>query len=117
MDEILAAIVTICFLAGVFFSWYFVHSAKVKERLILIEKGVDISNLPQTGNFKFNFPWLKIGMIITGASLGFLSGFVLYIAGIIPERDSEFVVLSLSILFGGIGMILAHYMDKPKEQK
>jgi hypothetical protein len=117
MSEILFAIVIICFMAGLFLTWSFVHKAKVKERLLLIEKGVDVSNLPKNGKFKFIFPWLKLGIIITSASFGILLGLYLRELKILPSGIGEGLPLIFPYFFGGFGMILAYFIDKPKEQK
>lgn len=113
----LIGIVMICFMTGLFLTWFFVHKAGVNERLILIEKGVDLSNLPQRGKFKINFPWLKLGIVITCASLGLAIGiYIESFSEILKYYEGLFPLVSL-FLFGGIGMIVAHYLDKPKEQK
>ena len=100
------AFILIFFMACVFFTWFFIHQAKVKERMLLIEKGIDLSNFPKN-NFKFYFPWLKIGIIIISACLGLIFGLTY----------SGIYWLILMFLFGGIGMIIAHFVDKLKEQK
>jgi hypothetical protein len=122
MDTILIAILLIFFLTGLFFTWFFIHKARAKERLLLLEKGIDLSNLPQIGKFKFDFPWLKIGIITTSISIGaFLGIFLLSIPGVVKLIPQNFIypgdiIYGMLLLFGGIGMILANFLDKPKEQ-
>jgi len=108
METIALSIVFIFFMAGVFFTWFFIHKAKTKERLILIEKGIDLSQLPHERKFVDNFPWLKVGLVIAGMGLGLLILVPLEMVGM--EIGGVF-------LFGGIGMVIANYLDKPKEQK
>ena len=111
------AVVFMFFLAGVFFTWFFIHRARTKERMLLIEKGIDLSTLPKSGQFKvnFRFPWLKIGIIISCISLGCLIG-VMYMHNY-KQEIGEMLPPTFMFLFGGIGMILAHYLDKPKPQE
>ena len=108
METVMLSIVFIFFMAGVFFTWFFIHKAKTKERLMLIEKGIDISQLPQDNKFEINFPWLKVGIVIAGMGIGIFIGVNMFEIG---------AVAAGIFLFGGIGMIIANYLDKPKTQK
>lgn len=105
-------IITVAFIAAVFLTWFFIHKSKEKERLLLIEKGVDISKLPTRETFNFNFPWLKVGIVVTCTTIGLGIGIVLYEIGL----KTEGVPPILMFLFGGIGMIIAHYVDKPNDK-
>lgn len=110
---IILTILFLAFLTAIFLAWYFVQKSRERERHILIEKGVDISKLPETGAFQINFrfPWLKIGVIIVSASVGILTGLVLSGLG----WTSSEIIPVLLFLFAGIGMIIAHYIDGPNE--
>jgi len=126
-DFVIFAILVAIFLTGLFLAWFFSHRARVKERMMLIEKGIDISNLPQIGEFKFKFkfPWLKIGIVITGAAFGVVLGGFLEALQLFqrPEGSVPMLIrggmlpLIFLYLFGGIGMILAYFLDKPKAQQ
>lgn len=116
MYTIITAILFIFFLTGLFFTWFFIHKAKVKERMLLIEKGVDLNNLPKTTRFKFIFPWFKIGFLIASISFGCLLG-VLLMDKPFFHSIREGLPVILMFMFGGIGMILAYFLDKSKEQK
>jgi len=123
MDTIITAILLIFFLTGIFLTWFFIHRARAKERLLLIEKGIDFSGLTKSGKFKIYFPWLKIGIVITSISIGLSLGIILMtktsFVNSIP-RDIIYpgdIIYLIFFLFGGIGMILAHFLDKPKQPK
>ena len=88
-----------------FFVWYNIHRSKERERLLLLEKGIDYSDLPERSSFKFN--WLKMGCLITGASIGLILGY--FLEGTI--HDAQPIGM---FLFGGIGLIIAHFVDKPR---
>ena len=116
LQTILAAILFLLFMAGLFFAWFFSHRARVKERIMLIEKGIELSNLPKSGQSRIRFPWFKIGIVITSIATGLMLAVFLMA---IPFFDHLAVGLPIPLmfLFGGIGMILAHFLDKPKEQQ
>lgn len=108
MDGIILSIVFIFFMAGVFLTWFFSHKARVNERMMLIEKGMDLPARQPTKLFEGNFPWLRIGVVVIGIGLGLIIG----------EGNGSFVVTIGSIfLCGGIGMFLANFLDRPKVQK
>ena len=110
-------ILLVFFLTALFLTWFFTHKARVKERLLLIEKGIDLSTLPKSKNFKVFFPWLKIGIVITSISIGLLLGAFLVEMPAFSKIAGGQLPLLLIFLFGGIGMIFAYLIDKPKEQK
>ena len=112
------AVLLIFFFAGIFLTWFFIHKAKSKERIMLIEKGIDLSVLSKTDGQKinFHFPWLKIGIIITSISIGLLIGAFLTAIPFFERIAAGQLPLLLIYLFGGIGMILAYVIDKPKKQ-
>ena len=96
---LLLALITVSFLV-----WYFSHKSKEKERLLLLEKGIDPSELPERSTF--SFPWLKLGCLVTSVALGLMLGLFLEdYYGAAPPL--------LMFLFGGIGLIIAHYVDRP----
>jgi len=111
MKEIIFIVITVIFITAAFFVWYFIHRSKEKERLMLIEKGRDPSELPEMKVFNFRFPWLKIGVVIVSIAIGILTGlFIEYL--IHSNGGGDGLVGVFIILFGGIGMIIAHYVDK-----
>jgi hypothetical protein len=99
------------FFAAITLSWIFYLKARNRERLALIEKGVDAPDAFKQANF----PWLKIGIVIISISLGVL--LVVLAVILFPDapviRDAIFfLMIIMGLLFGGIGMIIAHKVDK-----
>lgn len=90
-----------------FFVWFNIHRSKVKERMLLLEKGIDFADLPERSSFKFN--WLKMGCLVTSATIGLILGLFL------EDYFSDAPAIGM-FLFGGIGLIIAHYVDKPHEK-
>jgi len=76
---------------------------------MLIEKGIDLSQLPHERKFLNNFPWLKTGIVVAFMGLGLLFGNA--------DNNSSGVIMGCVFLFGGIGMVIANYLGKPKVQK
>jgi lipoprotein signal peptidase len=106
-------IITALFIIAAFFMWFFIHRSKEKERLLLIEKGFSPSELPEIKNFgfSFSFPWLKVGCVITLGSIGMFLGIILMEKETFSLNGIEPLIGML--IFGGIGMIFAHFIDKP----
>lgn len=120
MNDFAIAIIWLALFAAVFFSWYFYLQARTKERTLLIDKGADASNFyakkPERRGFRF--PWLKFGLLLVGISFGLMFGFIVAYA-IFPNslrQIQEPFVFGSTILFGGLGMILAHFTEKKKDQ-
>ncbi len=101
-------------------AWYFYIKAKNKERLALIEKGTDVSKIYSNQEVPFRFPWLKLGIVITGVSLGVSIIVILYLMD--PHNDvlsdaAGPLMLIAGCLFGGIAMIISHLVTRAGEKK
>ncbi len=119
MEDFSIALGWLGFFACIFFGWYFYLKARNKERMALIEKNADLSEIYKTKEIKFRFPWLKLGMIITGAGLGLLLCTLLMVIpafqNIIDDTDGA-VVFAVILFFGGLSIIGAYYLDRPKSR-
>ncbi len=114
-------VLLLALVAAVFFYWYFSHKARTRERLLIIEKGLDPSVLPmQEGLFKnFSFPWVKLGVVIASAALGLLvATLVVELPFMRTGSDHpELIATGILFLFAGAGMILAYYIGRTKGVK
>ena len=119
MNGFSLALVWLGFFASIFLGWYYYLKARNKERMSLIERDKDVSEIYAKREFRFRFPWLKLGLLITGIAFGgtlivSLSA-ISEVSGII-EKTQGFAFFVALMLFGGISMIIAHYIDKPKNK-
>lgn len=85
-----------------------------KERMVLIEKGVDIPKLdpdPRT-----NILALKFGLLFIGVAIGLLLGSMLVELTTLNDESAYF---SMVFMFGGIGLVVSHFLEKKeiREQK
>lgn len=111
MDPILfLTILLVTFTVCIFLTWFFYHKAKTKERLILLEKNVDINQLIKIEQ-RFYFPWLKVGILVTGIGVAFGLQAVLLALSVNDEPLYLFVLF----LCGGISLIIANYVDRRKD--
>lgn len=86
---------------------YYIQKAKIRERMQLLEKGIDIS-LIQKKDSPFN-NILMWGMLSTGVGLGLLLGFLLIEQGIFKD---DAIMGILAILLGGIGLTISYFINK-----
>jgi uncharacterized membrane protein YesL len=90
--------------------YYFSRKAKNKERMALIEKGVDASiYLKEETTFHTVLMW---GMLMGGIGLGLLLGYILSIYT--PMRE-EAIMPIMALLFGGLGLI-GYYVYRRKTE-
>jgi hypothetical protein len=117
MEDISIALAWLGFFACIFFGWYFYLQARNKERMALIEKNANLSEIYKTREIRFHFPWLKLGMLITGVGFGF--SMVMFL-NLIPAVQSlhgdvrEMMIVGLMLFFGGVGIVIAYFLEKPK---
>jgi hypothetical protein len=96
-------------IAGLFLAWYFVKRARFKEKIVLLEKGIDIKDLNLIGDNNTHSLWLRIGIIITGTALGaLLVSLIKFNSGV-----QEAIIL----LFTGVSVIIAYFVGNTKVPK
>ncbi len=103
-------LVPISFFALVFAMFYVFFSTRNKERMAMIERGVDPSifktSMPNT-----QFLSLKLGLLCIGVALGVFFGNILHsYAGM--EEGPAFV--SMIFLFGGIGLVVGYAIQSKR---
>jgi hypothetical protein len=114
---ILAGIIAIILIFGappalVVLVYYFSRKAKHKERMALIEKGIDASIfIKEETTFHKVLMW---GMLIGGIGFGLLLG---YILSVYTPMKQEIIMPIMAILFGGLGLIGYYVYRKKTETK
>lgn len=114
MEDFSYALIWLGFFASIVLGLYFYLSARHKERMALIEKNADVSEIFKVREFQFRFPWLKLGMIVIGIGIGF--GITIFLTTIVDDLKSlgDEIAVGSMLLFGGLGIIVAHYIEKSK---
>jgi hypothetical protein len=115
MEEFSFALIWLGFFASIFFGWYFYLQARNKERMALIERNVDLNELFKVRERRI--PWLKLGIVIMGVGFGFCIPIVFSRSiGIINfGAEMEIMLFGFMLFFGGLGAVIGHFIDKPKE--
>lgn len=105
---VLIAITLIAFFVCAFLAWYFTYNARLKERLLLIEKGLNPDEFLKKTEASGS-PLLKLGILFIGLSLGMsvVTRFFIY---------SDSYSLAVMGLFAGASMIIASYVTKYKNR-
>jgi hypothetical protein len=98
--EFLFILLGILILLTVFGIFYLYISSKSKERLALIEKGMD----PNLANTDF---WLQVGIIGGGAALGLMT------AGLLSSTYGPLI----AIFFAGAGLVIYNIFRKNKAKR
>ena len=112
MVEIL---VPIALFASIFGIVWIAVSAKNKERLALIEKGLDVSIFKNEGQTHWRYGALKFGLLAIGIGIGLVVANILDVNRIM---DDEVAYFAMIFIFGGLGL-LSYYklMGKLKPEK
>ncbi len=118
---------TFLLLVTVFLSWYVYLKTRNKERMALIERDKDVSELyaRRKSDSGFQFPWLKVGIIATGFSIGWLVAWFLILAMENVLKDSfgnysiqpEPIFMGIIFLFTSASILVAYFADKPKNKE
>lgn len=96
---------TLGFFAAIVISIHYITSARNKEKMALIEKGVDISEIYKRKDRRNAV--LKYGMFLVGIAIGIFLGYVLAYF----RFNAVVAYFSMILLFGGCSLILFHWYD------
>jgi len=103
MVEILVPIALFATIFGIIFV---AVSARNKERMALIEKGMDASIFKEAHNSLGRYNALKWGLVIVGVGIGLILGNIFDIHGIMDDDVAYFAMI---FVFGGLGL-LSYYL-------
>lgn len=125
MNESVAIfILIVIFMAIIFMGWFIYLKTRNKERMALIEKDKDVSEIyaRPKANFSFRFPWLKIGIIATGFSIGLIAVEIILQVFFFNEngqyrRGGDTIGMGILFLFTSVSILVAYFADKPKNQE
>jgi uncharacterized membrane protein len=115
-ELILGSILAVIVFIALFLAWYMIRNAKNKERLKLIEKGIDIKDFSSVFEKKNQFSWLKVGILITGIAVGALV-VALIMAGPAGEKFKNMPGFSIAVILlsAGLSMIIANFVGRNKD--
>ncbi len=116
MEEFSYALIWLGFFASIVLGLYFYLSARHKERMALIEKNADVSEIFKVRDFQF--PWLKLGMIIAGIGIGLCLSIFINLALATQSWSpgtQSMMIFGFMLLFGGLGAIVAYYIERHKK--
>lgn len=110
-----AILVPIFSLAIIFGIVYVIVTAKNRERMAMIEKGIDPKAFlakPKTYNNKDGI--IKWALLLVGVGIGLFMGSILDTFTSIPEEPAYF---ACALFFGGLGLTGAYLITKNNKQE
>lgn len=122
IELIMEGLAWLGFFAAIILSFYFYLRFRNKERMALIEKGIDVSEIFKTREFSFKFPWLRLGILAIGIGFGIFVAYLVIV--LVPPgfagNNQQFIGLILMfslLIFGGFGIILGNFLEKSRNKK
>lgn len=104
--EVLVPMSVFATIFGVLFMFF---STRNRERLAMIEKGVD----PSMFTTRYNRIGIKIGLLAVGISLGVLFAQLIVHT---TKMEEEPATVSMIFLFAGAGLVVEHFLAKKEKQ-
>lgn len=106
MGIISGIIISLGFCVAIVLTVKYISAASNKEKMALIEKGVDISKIYQKKDYRN--ATLKSGLFLIGVALGLFTGYFLTVISSINSVVSYF---SMILLFGGVSLVIFHWYN------
>jgi len=110
MDLPVEIIILISFFLTIFGVVYIVYSTRHKERMAMIENGID-ADFMKPSKKKGNL--LKNSIVTIGASIGMFVGYILEDFG----GMDEIIYFISTALFSGISLFIYYFINKAKERE
>jgi hypothetical protein len=114
MSGILFTIVLVAIIAAIFLNRFFYRRAKYRERMILIEKGMDPNEFDrdEQKESSYSFPWLKMGLVVSGLSTGFAIIGIFIVGPIDEELFRGFSIVAIIGYSLGLPLIGNHFLAR-----
>ncbi|OGU12484.1 MAG: hypothetical protein A2X61_02610 [Ignavibacteria bacterium GWB2_35_12] len=113
LEDILIPLFSIVFTFGTIFGIVYLYFiTRHKERLALIEKGIDAKIFMYER--KPFYILMKLGLLSIGVAIGILLGNLLDATTVM---DAEVAYPSMIFLFGGIALVLTYFIEKKLNKK
>ena len=100
-------LVSLAAFATIFGIIYVFLTTRYRERMSMLEKGIDPSFFASKQNTASNT--LKLGMLSVGIALGILIGSLLYKNNLLDKTTANFAMI---FLFGGLSLILNFIINR-----
>jgi len=122
MDKLIAisiieTITWLGFFTAVFFAFFYYLKYRNKERMLMIEKNTDLSQLYKRSEKPF--PWYILGFTMLGIGLGcaiaFLIAFLMSQDYGMDEEIAVILFTTASVILGATGMLLGHSIEQKKK--
>ena len=110
---ITTAISWLGFFATIFLAYFYYLKFRNKERMLLIEKNVDIAEVYKKKDTRF--PWFITGFSLMGLALGFMIGLISLLITSMNENGGIILAISFSVFCGAIGVIIGNIVEKKKK--
>jgi hypothetical protein len=123
ITNIMETLTWISFFAAIILSYYFYLRFRNKERMALIEKGIDVSEIYKSRDITFKFPWLRLGILVLAIGLGVCFGYLFATQPPHPFNNQTTyndgpIILTFSVLvFGGLGIIIGNIIERSGKKK
>jgi hypothetical protein len=106
-------LVPISIFASIVLIVYIIVSYRNKERMALIDKGLD-AGIFKINRRPFNLLTFKLGFFLIGLGIGLLIGNIIAVT---TRLEQEVAYFSMLLLFGGASLIVYHLLEKKIIQK
>ncbi len=104
-------IINVALFTAIVLAIYYNVRARNKERMALIERGVDISEIYKVKRTK-SYGFLKFGMLMVGCAVGLVFAALLSKTDAMPAVVAYFAMI---LLFGGLSVVGTNYWVSKKE--
>jgi hypothetical protein len=111
MQETLIVLIIFAALFGIVFV---AVSSRNRERMSMIEKGVNPKDFMKPASGPNVYGILKWALLLVGLGLGLFLGSILETYTAIPEEPAYFAA---ALFFGGMGLVLAFLIEKNAKER
>ena len=103
------------FFAAVFFAYYYYLKFRSQERMKLIEKNVDLSEIYKKKRNWQNLPWFIISFVLLDIGIGAIVGLYLISDKNLLGNTGPFAFFATIFIFGAVGILVGHFLEKKRK--
>lgn len=116
LPEIFALSICASFPVFAFLAWYFSHRARHKERLLMIEKNMNLNDITSPARRANGKLLYKAGVVTLGLGIGFLVITLFSAIGLRDFINADPTVLAILLISGSGALLIAEKRVQRKEE-
>ncbi|OHX66038.1 DUF6249 domain-containing protein [Flammeovirga pacifica] len=105
----------LAFFVAITFSYFYYLKFRNQERIKLIERGVDVTEIYSKPSGKKNFPWITLAFFIMFVGIGIALSILISMSNDLSKQIGVPLGFAICLISGSIGLLIGRKNEKKQD--